>query len=34
VPIADGWFEDAGTRVGILRCLDAHTPPVISEVSR
>jgi glucose-1-phosphate thymidylyltransferase len=23
VPIADGSFEDAGTRVGILRCLDA-----------
>jgi glucose-1-phosphate thymidylyltransferase len=24
VPIADGSFEDAGTRVGILRCLDAQ----------
>jgi glucose-1-phosphate thymidylyltransferase len=30
VPIADGSFEDAGTRVGILRCLDAQTPPVRS----
>jgi len=26
VPISDGTFEDAGTRVGILRCLDAAVP--------
>ena len=26
VPITDGSFEDAGTRVGILRCLDASAP--------
>ena len=30
VPITDGSFEDAGTRAGILRCLDAGTPPVLS----
>ncbi|HEU0193920.1 MAG TPA: sugar phosphate nucleotidyltransferase [Streptosporangiaceae bacterium] len=29
VPIEDGSFEDAGTRVGILRCLDAQQSPVL-----
>jgi glucose-1-phosphate thymidylyltransferase len=29
LPIADGSFEDAGTRVGILRCLDAQQTPVL-----
>jgi glucose-1-phosphate thymidylyltransferase len=30
VPITDGSFEDAGTRIGILRCLDAQQDPLPS----